>query len=169
MFTTRYIISKAAHTLRHTGLALAVLMSLPAQAIDIKGNVYGGGKEGQVGTPQDSAHAVVDILSTTVNDVFGGGLDGAVYGTTTVNLNDGTAKSVFGGGSNALVDGICTVNFKSGFVLDNIYGGGRLGRTVRTSVNMTGGYVGYTDSGTKKLATRTATFTAAVTVKALWH
>lgn len=149
MFTTRYIIRQAAHTLRHAGLALAVLMSLPAQAIDIKGNVYGGGKEGQVGTPKDSANVVVDILGTTINDVFGGGLDGAVYGTTTVNFNDSKASNIYGGGSNALVDGTCNVNLNSGFVLDNIYGGGRLGRTVNTNVTMAGGYVGYTNATTR--------------------
>ena len=72
---------------------------------------------------------------TVKGNVFGGGKLGEVSQSTTVTINDGTVNgSVFGGGSGALtevaaglVEGNTTVTMMGGNVKSNIYGGGMFG------------------------------------------
>src|SRR5574344_280774 len=124
---------------RSVQFLMAIFMfSLPMQALVVKGDVYGGGKFGQVGT--DSVHSTteVDILSGEVRTVYGGGQDGAGYGETDVAVSGGTigavkwtespSGGVYGGGegSAAIVYGTGNVSVTGGNIINNVYGGGKL-------------------------------------------
>ena len=121
----------------------------------IKGNVYGGGNYGAVGSQSTSSTCL-----TTV-DIKGGTISGSVYGggnnngsgksdttsTITINLNNGkVGKSVYGGSrTNGDVYGSVNVNISGGEVTSDVYGGGEGGYTsssskgtyVRDNVNVT--------------------------------
>ena len=68
-----------ARVLRPLLLALSVLSIMPVQALVIKGDVYGGGKSGNVGvegTPSGTPSGTeVDIYESAIRTVFGGGQD----------------------------------------------------------------------------------------------
>jgi len=140
-------------------LTLATLLAYAQQAeevgITIGGDVYGGGKQGAVGTGNTTATNetattavtlinaetnVTDVTITTeavVRTVFGGGMNGRVYGQTNVTVDDGTVGAekwngtihggVFGAGdgTSAYVFGKTnTVTIQGGTIYNNIYGGG---------------------------------------------
>src|SRR5574344_2876897 len=103
-------------------LTATFMFSLPMQALVIRGDVYGGGKFGKVGTESVHSTTEVDILSGEVRTVYGGGQDGAGYGETDVAVSGGTigavkwtespSGGVYGGGegSAAIVYGTGTVS-----------------------------------------------------------
>lgn len=114
----------------------------------IEGNVYGGGKLGEV-----SKNTVVTVNNGTV---------GVVAPTTVGEPEDGvtvTGGNVFGGGQGSatdkdkgLVEGNTTVNVTGGTVYYNVYGGGEMGSVGRgllndpnkgtATVNISGGEIG---------------------------
>ncbi len=143
-----------ARVLRPLLLTLSVVCSMPLQALVIKGDVYGGGKEGMVGVEGTPAQTDVDINSGEVRTVFGGGQDGKVYGTTSVDVTGGTIGAekfngslyggVYGGGegAEATVFGTANVNMTAGTVVNNIYGGGKMAALQgNTNVKISGGTV----------------------------
>ena len=130
-------------------------LNLHAQ-IRIGGDVYGGGKNGAVGTGNTEAtnetdstsvtltDATIDVTTVTINDgdirtVFGGGENGRAYGQTNVNI---TGKAVIGGtewketihggvfgagdGWKAHVYGGSKVTVTGGTIYNNVYGGGNM-------------------------------------------
>ena len=127
-------------------LASAFITEMYADvSIKIGGDVYGGGRNGAVGTSYttatdetDSASVTitggnpVKVTSVVINDgeitgrVFGGGQNGRAYGGTEVEVNGGEMTSVFGAGDGfkAHVYGHDQVTIKGGTVTGNIYGGG---------------------------------------------
>jgi len=93
---------------------LLLTAGLTQAQVVIKGNVYGGGLEGQVKNPKAASN---------------------VFGNSSVTINGGTVESsVFGGGkgvesneTSGLVEGNTTVTMTGGVVERSIYGGGSLG------------------------------------------
>ena len=89
-------------------LFLSTTSTSPLHAdIVIKGDIYGGGREGAVGTANtttsvDAAKGIVVITNASLNatdieinagqvrTVFGGGQEGRTFGSTSVKVNDGT-------------------------------------------------------------------------------
>ena len=133
-------------------LIAAFMFSLPIQALVIRGDVYGGGKFGKVGT--ESAHSTtnVDMLSGEVRTVYGGGQEGLVYGETDVVVSGGTIGAakwdespfggVFGGGEGvgATVFGTGNVLISGGTIINNVYGGGKKADLQgNANVHITGG------------------------------
>jgi hypothetical protein len=129
---------------------------MPVQALDIKGDVYGGGKSGNVGVEGTPTSTTVGIYGAKIQirTVFGGGQDGKVYGTTNVNIEGGTIGAekfngslyggVYGGGegAEAIVFGTANVNMTAGDVVNNIYGGGQMAAVQgNTNVEISGGTV----------------------------
>jgi len=122
--------------------------------IKIGGNVYGGGKDGAVGTSHtsstttketpkeevtitDNSGTPVKVTEVVVNagtikdgstngKIFGGGMNGRAYGGTSVTVNGGEMNMVFGAGdgSGAVVFGHDQVLIKNGTINNNVYGGG---------------------------------------------
>ena len=131
---------------------VVLLMSVTVDAqIVIKGDVYGGGNKGEMGTSGSSdASTTVTINGTAVNNVYGGGLSGIVYGTTNVNISEEnnqqestSAINVYGGGRLAAVEGSTYVKMYDGLVKANIFGGGygEGAYSLNTNVQMNGGTV----------------------------
>ncbi len=137
------------------GMVLAVLMLMPSMAwadIVIGGSVYGGGKQGAVGTanklatevkagtPVDADNAttatVVTINGGTLNNVYGGGEMGDSKGQTNVVLKGGSISgSVYGGARMADIDGFAHVlidgaNAVNDLVVDSIFGGNDVSGTI---------------------------------------
>ncbi len=136
-------------------MVLAVLMLMPSMAwadIVIGGSVYGGGKQGAVGTanslatevkagtPVDADNAttatVVTINGGTLNNVYGGGEMGDSKGQTNVVLKGGSISgSVYGGARMADIDGFAHVlidgaNAVNDLVVDSIFGGNDVSGTI---------------------------------------
>lgn len=117
--------------------------------------MYGGGKQGAVGTGNTSATSETATTSVTLSNaetsatdviiseeavvrtVFGGGMNGRVYGQTNVTVEGGTVGAqkwngtihggVFGAGDGAaayVFGKTNTVTIKGGTIYNNIYGGG---------------------------------------------
>lgn len=155
-----------ARVLRPLLLALSVLSIMPVQALVIKGDVYGGGKSGNVGVEGTPSGTEVDIYaSEKIRTVFGGGQDGKVYGTTTVNINGGIIgddewnDTPYGGvygageGTEATVYGTANVNMVAGRVVNNIYGGGKMAALQgNTNVHLTGGTISGSVYGGARMA-----------------
>lgn len=154
-----------ARVLRPLLLALSVLSIMPVQALDIKGDVYGGGKSGNVGVEGTPSGTEVDIYESEIRTVFGGGQDGKVYGTTNVNINGGTIgdgkwnDTPYGGvygageGTEATVYGTANVNMVAGSVVNNIYGGGKMAALQgNTNVHLTGGTISGSVYGGARMA-----------------
>ena len=108
---------KAKNSKRKVFLTLALLLScgIASAQVTIKGNVYGGGRLG-------------DVQNKTVGE-------NTTINNTSVTINNGVIKgSVYGGGQGAetdekagLVEGNATVTMVGGQVERSIYGGGELG------------------------------------------
>lgn len=152
--TNNMQISLLARVLRPLLLAISVISVMPVQALVIKGDVYGGGKNGQVGVENSSTSTDVDIYGGEIRTVFGGGQDGKVYGNTNVDVTGGTIGAekfngslyggVYGGGegAEAIVFGTANVNMTAGTVVNNIYGGGKMAELQgNTNVQISGGKV----------------------------
>lgn len=152
--TNNMQISLLARVLRPLLLAISVISVMPVQALVIKGDVYGGGKNGQVGVENSSTSTDVDIYGGEIRTVFGGGQDGKVYGNTNVDVTSGTIGAekfngslyggVYGGGegAEAKVFGTANVNMTAGAVVNNIYGGGKMAALQgNTNVQISGGTV----------------------------
>ncbi len=149
-----------------TGILFIISQAAVAQTatgIVIGGDVYGGGRQGAVGTaktdnPDAETSAVTlkaDALSGTttnivinsgqVRTVFGGGQNGRTFGTTSVTVKGGTVGdaqwngSIHGGifgagdGQSAVVYGGSNVTMQGGTVIQNIYGGGNEAALIGTT------------------------------------
>ncbi len=129
---------------------LSLFVSVNVSAIIIKGNVYGGGNQGAMGVADESqASTTVTINGASVNNVYGGGLSGVVYGTTNVNIstedspqNTTQVLNVYGGGLLGAAN-TTYVRMYEGLVKENIFGGGygEGAYTLNTNVIMNGGTV----------------------------
>ena len=123
----------------------------------VSGSVFGAGN----GDPNDATKGIVTSnpvvtigdgvaghYAVVAQNVYGGGNNASVTGSTSVTYNDNNASStvgqLFGGGNAAGVSGASTVTLTSGKVTGGIYGGcnssGNIGSY--TLVNITGGTVG---------------------------
>lgn len=153
------------------GMLLACAFITDAYAdvtITIGGNVYGGGKNGAVGTgnysvsssaPDDEhkedsiyiniSNSTVKVTDVKVNlgsitgKVFGGGENGRSYGGTSVTVNGGEMDEVFGAGDGlkAHVYGHDLVTVTGGTV-NNVYGGGNQAALMgTTTVLLQGGTI----------------------------
>lgn len=161
---------------------MALSLSTSAWAdITIGGKVYGGGKQGAVGTGNAAvlAEDVNDVTmkspkktatEVTINSgdicaVFGGGENGRSYGITSVNIKggsigvEGNADSangnVFaaGDGSSAIVFGGSVLTVTGGTVKQNAYGGGNEANLIgTTTVNLKGGTFEHDVYGGAKIA-----------------
>lgn len=151
-------------------LVAAFCLSTPMWAdIVIGGNVYGGGKQGAVGTANTTATNSTEAENVTLTDasseasqvtinsgsilaVFGGGEQGRSYGVTKVNINNGTIGvenssaaangNVFGAGdgSDAVTFGGSVLTIAGGTIGHNVYGGGNEANLIgTTTVDLKGG------------------------------
>lgn len=123
--------------------------------VDISNSIinkaYGGGNAGAVayiatGTPANENTTNVDIISgSVVGTVYGGGCSAAIGANSNIYIENSTITNVFGGGEgeNAIVVGSTNVNTngidtdtQTGKVdiLENIYGGGDLGKVNENTV-----------------------------------
>ena len=111
-------------------------------------DVFGCNNNG--GAPQSTVQ--VDINETTTNtmsvkNVYGGGNHAGYNGTPDVNIISGTIDTVFGGGNDITVDGEgvggSDVSISGGTVTGDVYGGCNQKGTVKTTstVTLTGGTV----------------------------
>ena len=123
----------------------------------VSGSVFGAGN----GDPNDATKGIVTSNPVVVigdavaghcavvtGNVYGGGNNAAVTGSTTVTYNDNNTSStvgqLFGGGNAAGVSGAAAVTLTSGKVTGGIYGGCNSSGTIggNTQVSVTGGTVG---------------------------
>lgn len=66
--------------------------------------------------------------SKYLKDVFGGGNNADVTGSTSINLKNGTvSNNIYGGGSQADVSENTSISLENGTVLNDVYGGGMQG------------------------------------------
>ena len=164
-------------------LFLSTTSTFPLHAdIVIKGDIYGGGREGAVGTANtttsvDAAKGIVVITNASLNatdieinagqvrTVFGGGQEGRTFGSTSVKVNDGTIGgtdwngTIHGGlfgagdGNGALVFGGSNVEINGGTIVQNVYGGGNEAELIgTTNVNLKGGNIQATVYGGARVA-----------------
>lgn len=113
--------------------------------------VYGGGNAGAVsytatGSPNYENVTNVDIINgSIVGTVYGGGCSAAIGANSNVYIENSTITNVFGGGEgeNAIVVGSTSINTNGVeadgqtakvFILENIYGGGDLGKVNENTV-----------------------------------
>ncbi len=132
-----------------TVILILLTFSVSAKAqITIGGSVYGGGRNGAVGTGNTPAAQVataadfeaatvaaqstatmVTVNSGSLNNIYGGGEKGNSKGQTNVVLRGGSINgSVYGGAMMADIEGyshvnIDAANLRSDLVLANVYGG----------------------------------------------
>lgn len=164
-------------------LFLSTTCTIPLHAdIVIKGDIYGGGREGAVGTANttssvdaDKDNVVITNASLNATDieinagqvrtVFGGGQEGRTFGSTNVKVNDGTIGgaewqgTIHGGlfgagdGNGALVFGGSNVEINGGTIVQNVYGGGNEAELIgTTNVNLKGGDIQATVYGGARVA-----------------
>ena len=95
--------------------------------------VYGGAKRANTGNPSNHKNIVLNIEGSTIDQVFGGNMDGGtVYGDVHVNIYGGTIGEVFGGSNRGgRIEGVVTVLIDSSncsdycpLNVDYVYGGG---------------------------------------------
>ena len=108
----------------------------------ISGDVNGGGLGSTAIVTANPFVTIGDNVdghtAVVTGDVFGGGEEAAVTGTTKVEMHKGTVGYIFGGGDKANVSGATTVNIKGGTVQHDVYGGGALSETGGTNVTLNG-------------------------------
>ncbi len=115
--------------------------------------VFGGGEMGVVGKLErdtdgeftgnvtDSYNTKINLTGGNVGKIYGGGFEGLVTGSTTVNLGTGTVYDVIGGACNADIDGYAeTYIGVNGFptVTNNVYGANDFGGTISGTHTFTG-------------------------------
>ncbi len=107
--------------LRTTALAL-LLISLHANplhadvAINIKGDIYGGGKQGNVGT-ENTANSKAQKNSVSLNQ----DIDFSADTTAIIVINEGSVRTVFGGGENGRTFGSTSITVNGGTVGDSAW------------------------------------------------
>ncbi len=99
-------------------------------------DIFGGGygESTNIGTTTTNGSTTVVVSGgTNLNNVYGGGYDGKVFGNTNVNISGGTMKNVYGAGmgntTTAPVNGQTAVTVTGG-TINNVYGGGQAGNVV---------------------------------------
>ncbi len=86
----------------------------------LHGNVFGGGNEAFVG-----GTTTVDVEGGSVNTVFGGGNAADVKGNVTLNLKGGSVDYAFGGNNmKGMINGQIAVNLNGATVNQQLFGGG---------------------------------------------
>lgn len=114
-------------------------MAQTTPAINIGGDIYGGGKAGKVGTgfsANTETATSVTIADGSLNNVYGGGEKGDSKGVTTVTVKGGEINgNVFGGAKMAGIDGGTHVlldgeNATRDMFIKNVYGGNDVSGTV---------------------------------------
>lgn len=132
MNNNRHIISSRLSRIILLGVMLLSCMNVNADIV-IGGNVYGGGKSGEVGTsrknatPQTSTEVIV-YDGTITQNVFGAGegVEAVVYGNTDVQIIDGlVGNNLYGGGNAANLLGATNVEISGGTITNAVYGGAR--------------------------------------------
>ena len=108
----------------------------------ISGDVNGGGLGSTAIVTANPFVTIGDNVdghtAVVTGDVYGGGEEAAVTGTTKVEMHKGTVGYIFGGGDKANVSGATTVNITGGTVQNDVYGGGALSETGGTNVTLNG-------------------------------
>jgi hypothetical protein len=108
----------------------------------ISGDVNGGGLGSTAIVTANPFVTIGDNVdghtAVVTGDVYGGGEEAAVTGTTKVEMHKGTVGYIFGGGDKANVSGATTVNIMGGTVQNDVYGGGALSETGGTNVTLNG-------------------------------
>lgn len=108
----------------------------------ISGDVNGGGLGSTAIVTANPFVTIGDNVdghtAVVTGDVYGGGEEAAVIGTTKVEMHKGTVGYIFGGGDKANVSGATTVNIMGGTVQNDVYGGGALSETGGTNVTLNG-------------------------------
>ena len=88
----------------------------------VNGDVYGGGAEGKVNNSIS-----INVNAANINgDLYGGGhgASAEVSGNSAITMTGGTIGNVFGGGNAAKLIGNSSVTITDGTVTSNVYGGG---------------------------------------------
>ncbi len=138
----------------------------------IGGSVYGG-SYGAVASIQGDTTIEISGSSTSIGgSVYGGGNAGAVSGSTSVTLSDGTISgTVYGGGNKASVGTTggnttttVTVSITGGTVTSRVYGGGYAGAVNSNIIlNISGGIINSDIYGGSYGADVNGTITVSVT------
>lgn len=110
----------------HRALLLAICFILSftttSLAQTIGGNVFGGGNQGDV-----NQSSTVELRGGIIQgDVFGGGNEAEVKSSTSVTISGGELKrNVYGAGNQGNVGSSSTVTLEGGTIMGNVYGGAR--------------------------------------------
>lgn len=119
-----------------------------AITLDIKGgtvaqSVFGGGNESP---SRDNTSVTIDGNAVVGTNVYGGGNVATVYGSSVVNMNQGSVfGAVFGGGNQAGIGSNATVSVTDGTIASGVYGGSNASGAVgNTIVTLTNGTIGTT-------------------------
>ena len=110
----------------HRALLLAICFILsfttPSLAQTIGGNVFGGGNQGDV-----NQSSTVELRGGFIEgNVFGGGNEAKVENSTSVTISGGELKrNVYGAGNQGNVGSSSTVTLKGGTIMGDVYGGAR--------------------------------------------
>lgn len=151
-----------------------VFVAIPARAeINIGGNVFGGGKEGKVGTGNQAYSydaTEVIVYEGNLNNIYGGGEEGDTKGHTKVIMRGGNVSgSVFGGARNASVVGSTYVtldgeNAINDLLIGSVFGGNDIAGKVGLNPDDNFAVVG----GTNVLSTYKSTNTKKIWVNDLF-
>ena len=109
-------------------------------------DVYGGGDQAEVEGSTD-----VQLKNGTVTNAFGGGNKASINGSTSISLEGATASNLYGGGNEAGVTGTTSVSVSSGNAITGVYGGCNTTGTVqgKATVDVVGGTIGAAAVGTE--------------------
>ena len=102
-----------------TALLLICIQTTPVQAdvaINIKGDIYGGGKQGHVGT-ENTNNALAQKENVQISDANKIKTDT----TTVIVINQGSVRTVFGGGENGRTFGSTSITVNGGTVGDSTW------------------------------------------------
>lgn len=106
-------------------LAICFILSFttPSLAQTIGGNVFGGGNQGDV-----NLSSTVELRGGIIEgNVFGGGNKAVVKKSTSVTISGGELKlNVYGAGNQGNVGSSSTVTLKGGTIKGDVYGGARM-------------------------------------------
>ena len=84
--------------------------------------------------------STTNIYSDLSSDVYGGGNNAKVEGSTNINVESGThTGSIYGGGNLGIIDGDTNTNINGGNN-NRIFGGGNEAEVTTSNVNITGGH-----------------------------
>lgn len=121
----------ANHTAKTSALHRALLLAIcfilsfttPSLAQTIGGNVFGGGNQGDV-----NQSSTVELRGGIIEgNVFGGGNKAVVKKSTSVTISGGELRlNVYGAGNQGNVGSSSTVTLKGGTIKGDVYGGARM-------------------------------------------